>query len=119
MLDRFANQYLQNYEPEKNEALYMITAFDATPKGVKNLKATIHHGDHSLRPQIVTKKSNLAYYRLISEFSRLTGVGALLNTSMNLHGYPLVCSPEQALFTFENSHLKHLALGSYLISKNQ
>lgn len=119
MLDRFANQYLQNYEPEKNEALYMITAFDATPKGVKNLKATIHHGDHSLRPQIVTKKSNLAYYQLISEFSRLTGVGALLNTSMNLHGYPLVCSPEQALFTFENSHLKHLALGSYLISKNQ
>ncbi|NBV95877.1 MAG: hypothetical protein EBR90_03690, partial [Actinobacteria bacterium] len=77
MLDRFANQYLQNYEPEKNEALYMITAFDATSKGVKDLKATIHHGDHSLRPQIVTKKSNLAYYRLINEFSRLTGVGAL------------------------------------------
>jgi carbamoyltransferase len=119
MLDSFASHYLENYSSKKNEPLYMITAFDAKPKAIKDLKATIHHGDHTLRPQIVTKKSNPSYYRLIKEFSRLTGVGALLNTSMNLHGYPLVCSPEQALFTFENSNLKHLALGSYLISKNQ
>jgi len=42
----------------------------------------------------------------------------LLNTSFNLHGYPVVCGPEEALWVFANSGLRYLALGNYLITKH-
>ena len=53
----------------------------------------------------------------VREFERRTGIGAVLNTSFNLHGEPLVCSAEDAVDTFERSGLPHLALDRFLISK--
>jgi carbamoyltransferase len=70
-----------------------------------------------VRPQIVYKWQNPDYWRLINYFKQLTGIGGVLNTSFNLHGYPLVATLEQAIFTFENSGLKYLALENFLISK--
>jgi carbamoyltransferase len=58
------------------------------------------------------------YYNIIKRFEELTGVGAILNTSFNLHGYPIVGTPELALWTFENSKLDGLILGDYLVTKN-
>jgi carbamoyltransferase len=117
MLDTHAHLYLENYQPEKVEAPYMITAFKATPLGVDQIRAAMHQGDHTLRPQVVKESANPQYYRLIQMFQAKTGVGAVLNTSLNLHGYPLVATPEQALMTLEKSGLNHLALGPFLISK--
>ncbi len=57
------------------------------------------------------------YWRLINYFKQLTGIGSVLNTSFNLHSYPLVATLGQAIFTFENSGLKYLALENFLISK--
>jgi carbamoyltransferase len=54
---------------------------------------------------------------VIREFERRTGIGAVLNTSFNLHGEPLVCSADDAIDTFERSGLPHLALGRFIISK--
>ncbi|MBU6950771.1 carbamoyltransferase C-terminal domain-containing protein [Hahella sp. HN01] len=118
ILEEHASLYLQNYDPEKSEAPYMICTYQATEEGVAQLRAAIHQGDHTLRPQVVKKQVNPDYYRLIHEFHGLTGVGAVLNTSFNLHGYPLVATPEQAIMTFENSGLQYLALGTFLISKS-
>ena len=70
----------------------------------------MHQGDKTARPQIVTMQSNEKYYKVISEFEKLTGIGAVLNTSLNLHGYPLVGTPKQAIFTLENSSLEYLAI---------
>ena len=95
----------------------MITAFRATPLGVRHLRAAMHQGDFTIRPQVLEREVNPAYYRLLETFEKLTGVGGILNTSFNLHGYPLVATPEQALMTFENSGLRHLALGPFMISK--
>lgn len=117
VLDSHAERYLQSYDPARNAAPYMITAYDASALGVEELRAALHQGDHTLRPQVVTAVANPRYHRLISRFAELTGVGAVLNTSLNLHGYPLVATPAQAMFTLENSGLKNLALGSYLIRK--
>ncbi|MEW6070483.1 MAG: carbamoyltransferase C-terminal domain-containing protein, partial [Candidatus Thermoplasmatota archaeon] len=117
ILDTAADKYLVGYDSKKVEAPYMITAFQATDIGVKELRAALHQGDHTLRPQILTEKANPDYYRLLKAFEARTGVGAVLNTSFNLHGYPLVATPQQALMTFEKSGLKHLALGPFLISK--
>lgn len=117
MLDTHAHLYLENYLPAKVEAPYMITAFKATPMGVDQIRAAMHQGDHTLRPQVLIESANPQYYRLIKLFQAKTGVGAVLNTSLNLHGYPLVATPEQALMTLEKSGLSHLALGPFLISK--
>lgn len=114
-----ADLYLENYRPQKAEAPYMITAYKATPRGQLDLKAAMHQGDHTIRPQVVTPEANPEYYRLIAAFKARTGVGAVLNTSFNLHGYPLVATPEQAIFTFEKSGLHYLALGRFLIEKRR
>lgn len=117
MLDTAAPEYLVDYQPEKAPAPYMITACSATELGKDKLRAALHQGDHTLRPQVVKESAAPDYYRLIKLFEEKSGVGAVLNTSFNLHGYPLVATPEQALMTLENSKLRHLALGSWLIQK--
>ncbi len=117
MLDTAAPKYLRDYRPEETKAPYMITAYAATELGVEHLRAALHQGDHTLRPQVVEAAASPDYYRLISLFKEKTGVGAVLNTSFNLHGYPLVATPEQALMTLEKSELKYLALENYLLVK--
>lgn len=117
VLDTWAGRYLENYQPERVRAPHMITAFRATPLGVQHLRAAMHQGDFTIRPQVLERDVNPGYYRLLETFERLTGVGGVMNTSFNLHGYPLVATPDQALMTLENSGLQHLALGPFMISK--
>lgn len=115
MLDKYSHLYLIN--PKNIEAPYMITAFDSTDLGREKFKAAVHQRDKTLRAQILTKEFNEKYYYLIEKFYEITRIGGVLNTSFNLHGYPLVATPKQALFTFENSDLEYLALENYLIRK--
>lgn len=117
ILDTWAARYLEGYNPDKAKAPHMITAFRATPLGVKHLRAAMHQGDLTIRPQVLERQTNPQYYRLLKAFESRTGVGGVMNTSFNLHGYPLVATPGQALTTFENSGLRILALGPFLISK--
>ena len=60
---------------------------------------------------------NQDYHSVIKNFRKETGTGAVLNTSFNLHGFPIVYTPEEALHVFENSGLTHLQLNNFLISK--
>lgn len=99
------------------DASYMAIGFDTTKKGRDNLAAAIHPADFTCRPQILKREDNPDYYKLIKYFEGLTGIGAVLNTSFNYHGEPVVRSPKDALHTFKLTGLKHLALGNYLISK--
>ena len=117
VLDSAADKYLEAYDPEKVEAPHMITAFRATTLGVQHLRAAMHQGDFTIRPQVLKREVNPEYYRLLQAFERCTGVGGLMNTSFNLHGYPLVATPDQALMTLERSGLQILALGPFLINK--
>jgi carbamoyltransferase len=94
---------------------FMTMAFDSTELARKDLAAAIHPADFTVRPQILKRDANPQYFDLIEEFERLTGVGALLNTSFNLHGEPVVCSPEDALHTFENSDLDGLIFDDFMI----
>ena len=115
ILDRDFAKYLKI--KKKMAAPYMAITFDSTDKGKENFKAAMHPYDFTIRPHIVYKDWNPSYYKLIEEFKRLTGIGGILNTSFNLHGYPIVYTPEDALYVFENSNLRHLAIGSFLVSK--
>ena len=53
----------------------------------------------------------------IAFFEKKTGIGGILSTSFNIHGFPLVGSLDQAMFTFKESHLKYMVLNNFLISK--
>ena len=114
MLKERERDYIIN--PKKIESPYMIMAFDTT-KNREEMFAGMHPSDFTARPQVVTKEHNPEYHKILKEFERLTGRGVVLNTSFNLHGYPIVYGPEEALWVFKNSGLKYLALGDYLVWK--
>lgn len=97
-------------------AFYMIEAFDTTPEGAETLVAGTHPFDKTIRPQVVNEL-NPSYRDLIRAFKRRTGVGGILNTSFNLHGYPIVGTPEIALDTLKKSELDAVALGPFLVTK--
>ena len=61
---------------------------------------------------------NPRYYDLIDEFSRLTGVPVVMNTSFNLKGDPIVCTPKDAVQTFYTSGLDDLVIGDFVVSKS-
>jgi carbamoyltransferase len=111
ILEERARDYLVDPRP----ARYMIEAFDTTDRATE-LAAALHPQDATARPQTVNTW-NPGYRAAIEAFQRETGVGGVLNTSFNLHGYPIVGTPDLALWTFENSALDALALGNYLVSK--
>lgn len=108
-------EYIHN--PKHMMSPFMTMAFDTTQVGRRVLAAAIHPADGTTRPQILRKEDNREYYELLQAFEQETGVGALLNTSLNLHGEPIVCSPEDALFTFQRSGLEFLVMGSFLVRK--
>jgi carbamoyltransferase len=97
-------------------APYMILAFETTIKR-EEIIAGVHPYDYSCRPQTLNDSWNQGYKRVLETYEKQTGVGGLLNTSFNLHGYPIVCTPEQAIRTLENSGLEALAIGDYLLAK--
>ena len=109
------DRYLIN--PKKMPAPYMAITFGTTELAQKHLSAAIHPYDFTCRPQVVYKDWSPSYHCLISEFKNLTGIGAVLNTSLNLHGEPNVESPKDAIHTLEDSGLKFLAIGNFLVSK--
>jgi carbamoyltransferase len=96
---------------------YMIEAFDTTPEGADRLAAGIHPYDQTIRPQVVDDL-NPGFRDLIRAFRQRTGVGGVLNTSFNLHGFPIVGTPEVALDTLKKSDLDAVALGPFLVRKN-
>jgi carbamoyltransferase len=73
--------------------------------------------DGSARPQTVEKDVNPVYWRLIHEFGQLTGVNVVMNTSFNLRGEPIVCTPTDAIRTFFSSGMDALVIGSFIVRK--
>ncbi len=108
------DDYIMN--PKKAHAPYMVMAFDTTDKK-KEIIAAMHPADFTMRPQILERDWNEGYHKIISTFEKSTGVGCLLNTSLNLHGYPIDCEPKHAFETLDKSYLKYMAMGDYMISK--
>lgn len=108
------NDYIVN--PKGVSAPYMILSFDTTERRGEFI-AAVHQADLTARPQVLEKDWNPELYTILKDFERMTGKGVLLNTSFNLHGYPIVYGPREALWVFENSGLRYLALGNYLLHK--
>lgn len=77
----------------------------------------VTHVDYSARVQTVHRETNLRYYRLIERFKELTGCPVLVNTSFNVRGEPIVCSPEDAFRCFMGTELDVLVVGNAILEK--
>jgi carbamoyltransferase len=77
----------------------------------------VTHVDYSARIQTVSREDNPRYHALIEEFERLTGYGVIVNTSFNVRGEPIVCTPEDAYRCFMRTEMDYLVLGPFLLDK--
>lgn len=105
-----------DYFDHITEASFMVIAFAANER-LKREAPAIVHVDGTARVQIVEKDVLPLYHSLISEFKAITGVGALLNTSFNIKGEPVVCTARDALRTFWATGLDALAIGDLIVEK--
>ncbi len=83
----------------------------------KRVIPSVTHVDHSARIQSINRSQNSLYYDLVREFDRRTGVPVIINTSFNVRGEPIVCTPEDAYRCFMRTHMDYLVLGPYLLDK--
>lgn len=95
---------------------HMTTAVKARPERAAEIPAVVHVNGTS-RVQVVRHETNPGYWALLDRFGKDTGVPMLLNTSFNVRGEPIVCSPEDALRCFLGTGIDHLALQGWLVSK--
>jgi len=93
---------------------FMTTVVPCTDL-MRRLSPAVVHVDGTARPQIVSSTSNPSLHRILSEVHRLTGVPNLINTSLNMHGEPIVCSPTDAIACFLRARLDYLAINNYLV----
>jgi carbamoyltransferase len=101
--------------PRDTPAPYMILAFPSTPLAEKELLAALHPFDLSCRPALIEADFNPRFHRLLKEYEKITGCGGVLNTSFNLHGDPIVCTPTEAIETYLQSDLDVLTIEDYLV----
>ncbi len=94
---------------------YMTMAYDVKEEFRNDLIAVINI-DGSCRPQILAE-NNSKYVSLLKEIKLLTGKGVVLNTSFNIHGEPLVCSPNDAIKTFLTTGIKYLIIGDFIVTQ--
>jgi carbamoyltransferase len=110
-----ANRYFD--DPKDLKPWFMTFAYPAKQGRYGDLAAGSHPRDCTIRPQLVTQQANSDFHAVIEKFEEKTGRGAILNTSFNLHGEPIVYSPADAMRVLLESGLKHLALDHYVVSK--
>ena len=78
----------------------------------------VTHVDYTARVQTVTKKNNSRYYDLISKFRDKTGCPVIVNTSFNVRGEPIVCTPIDAYNCFMGTELDFLVIGNCILDKS-
>ena len=86
-------------------------------KKISKLIPSCVHVDNTVRAQIVEKNVNLKYWKLINEFKKISGHGIIINTSFNVMGEPIVCSPRDAIRTFSGTGPDALVIDKYIVQK--
>jgi len=115
--------YMLLVAPVKQERQIPMTEAQRGLWGIDQLNVArsdipaVTHIDYSARIQTVDRDTNPNYYDLLKEFERLTGCAVLVNTSFNVRGEPIVCSPADAYRCFMRTHIDYLVLGPFLLDK--
>lgn len=107
-----AAKYLKHGRPEH----FMIVANTVVEHLQDDLRAVVHV-DGTCRPQLIDERFNPRFYRVVEEFGRLTGVPVVLNTSMNIKGEPVVCTPRDALKCLIDTGIDVLVCEDVIVDK--
>jgi carbamoyltransferase len=114
IMDDRQDEYLRN--PKRLPSPYMMMTFD-TRENFREMIAAVHNADLTCRAQLLRPEQNRDMYAILNAFAARSGRGVILNTSFNLHGFPIVRTAADALHVFRNSGLEYLQVGPYLVSK--
>ena len=115
--------YMLIVAPLKQKLRLPITDEQQEIVGLEQLKVprsllpAITHVDYSARIQTVNKETNPRYYNLLKHFEQKTGCGVLVNTSFNVRGEPIVCTPQDAYRCFMRTNMDYLVLENFLLTK--
>jgi carbamoyltransferase len=112
VLEEKASEYFEHI----TDSPYMLFITQVCDDQKKAIPA-VTHVDGTARPQTVSQKTNPLYWQVIKEFENITGVPCVLNTSFNIMGEPIVCTPPQAIRCFYGTGIDALAIGNYLVVK--
>ena len=132
------SEKVSDYFELENESPYMLLVADVKKErqkemteeqknlfGIEKLNIlrsdipAVTHIDYSARIQTVQKETNPRYHKLISEFEKQTGYAVVVNTSFNVRGEPIVCSPQDAYRCFMRTDIDYLVLGNFLLNKTE
>jgi carbamoyltransferase len=122
-LDR-PSPYMLLVAEVKKELQHQMTEEELKLFGIDKLNIArstipaVTHVDYSARIQTVHKETNPDYWELIKKFQELTGYPVIVNTSFNVRGEPIVCSPEDAYRCFMRTEMDYLVLGNFLLDKS-
>ncbi len=97
---------------------FMLLAPRVRPEKKDAIPGAVHV-DGTARVQTVSQGVNPKLWRLIKAFESITGVPVILNTSFNLRGEPVVCTPEDAISSFKKSAMDYLVLGNFILDQSQ
>ena len=114
ILSEYQDLLIEN--PKGIDSPFMTIAFE-TKDGKNKFPAAVHQADGTARAQLLKKEQNPILWNLIFKFYEKTGIPALLNTSFNLHGEPIVRTIQDALRVFDKSELEVLWLDEHIIEK--
>jgi carbamoyltransferase len=114
-LVQHAHECYNNLEGAEDPARFMTITFDCTPEMAAQSPGVVHV-DGTARPQLIDPETTPDFHRILTEYHRLTGIPSLINTSFNMHGEPIVCTPEDAIRSFQQGNIDYLAIGNYLVA---
>ncbi len=123
-LDR-ASPYMLLVAPVRREIQRAMTPEEQELFGIDKLNVVrssipaVTHIDYSARIQTVDKQDNALYYNMIKAFERRTGCGVIINTSFNVRGEPIVCSPRDAYLCFMRTEMDYLVMENHVLEKSQ
>lgn len=123
----FINYFKESRRKLKtHESLVKIGAKNYSPSTLRDILKekrsevpAVTHLDYSARTQIVTKEANPKFHKLISRFHEITGIPMIINTSFNVRGEPIVCSPRDAIECFLATDIDALYISNYVIKKSE
>ncbi|NIR51225.1 hypothetical protein GWN42_10715 [candidate division KSB1 bacterium] len=114
-LAEYADKCYENLNGNEFPAKFMTITFDCTDYMKEVSPATVHV-DGTARPQLIDEETNPSYYKILKEYHKRTGIPSIVNTSFNMHEEPIVCTPDDAVRSFQQGHLEYLAIGKFLVS---
>ena len=99
------------------ESPYMLLVAQVRPD--RRQIPSVTHVDGSARIQTIAREQNALYYDLVKEFDRLTGCPVIINTSFNVRGEPIVCTPHDAYLCFMRTNMDYLVMDRFVLDKRQ